>query len=619
MKHVFPLLLTALLLCGCARDPHPAAETTFPTAAPTEAAGLYDPGSSLEAATHSAVRVYPLDDDSYYGIRPMGDSILALRWNETAILTKLSGETLVSTASVSLDAWISFEDPSVQVSDKGVTYYDEMTQELVFLDTSLKEVSRFPLPEDILGTPVLSADRKSLYYCTGDSLRVLDLETKLNKLLKEMSFSYQVPVGLHCGDRILECNTQDSAGQWARLFISIDNGQTIQESRTVLALSTNQTAYFAVNSDGAYLEMLYGTIGQEPLALSYPGIHSDAVPLLSRDSVVLISQTDGFTDTTLDHYDLATGKHTATLEFSDGAQPYSFFTDTAGDIYFLRYDAQTGADAIYRWTPEGTPTGDETVYFAPRHSYEAPDLDGLARCTEIADEISQRHSIQILLWQDAVSVQPSDYTLEAEYQVPLILDCLEQLDQALGNYPTGFLKKAAIGTDSGVLRICLVRGIYGDSSLGSLDQASGLQFWDGNEDAYVCLIASSDLPYRVHHELFHVIDNRVLSTCSAYDTWNDLNPEGFEYDYNYLLNLSRKDDDWINGDNAAFIDLYSMSFPKEDRARIMEYAMMDDCADTFASPILQKKLYQLCLGIRQAFDLEVSGGTYLWEQYLQNP
>lgn len=618
MKRIFPLLLTVLLLCGCTQENHSATETTAPSTAATEALGLYDPDSPLGAATGGAVRVYPLSSDTSCGIQPMGDSVLVLRQEETTVLTKLSGDILYPTASVTLDILISFEDPSVQVSDKGVTYYDEMTQELVFLDTSLKEVSRFPLPGDILGTPILSTDRKSLYYCTGDSLRVLDLETKLDKLLKEMRFSYQAPVGLHCSDRIVECNTLDSAGQWVRLFISVENGQTIQESRTVQKLSTAQSSYFAVNADGAYLEMLYGSIGQEPQALSYSGVQSEAVPLLERNSLILIAPAgdDAFT---LDHYDLTTGKRTAALELSGVGRPYSFCTDTVGYIYFLGCDATSGTDAIYRWLLDETPTGDEAIYFTTRCSAASPDWDGLTHCAEIADEISQRHGVQILLWQDAIGVQPPDYTLEAEYQVPLILDCLERLDQALAQYPTGFLKKAAIGTDSGVLRICLVRSIYGDSSLGSLDQAFGLQFWDDNEDAYVCLVASSDLSQRVHHELFHVIDNRVLSTCSAYDTWSDLNPEGFEYDYNYLRNLSRKDEDLISGDDAAFIDLYSMSFPKEDRARIMEYAMMDDCADIFASPTLQKKLSQLCLGIRQAFNLEVSGGTYLWEQYLQNP
>ena len=61
-----------------------------------------------------------------------------------------------------------------------------------------------------------------------------------------------------------------------------------------------------------------------------------------------------------------------------------------------------------------------------------------------------------------------------------------------------------------------------------------------------------------------------------------------------------------------------MSFPKEDRARIMEYAMLDGYDDYFTSPTMQAKLHQLCLGIRKAFNLEKSPDVYRWEQYLDD-
>ena len=46
-----------------------------------------------------------------------------------------------------------------------------------------------------------------------------------------------------------------------------------------------------------------------------------------------------------------------------------------------------------------------------------------------------------------------------------------------------------------------------------------------------------------------------------------------------------------------------MSFEKEDRARIMEYAMTPGHEDLFQSPYMQAKLRQLCLGIREAFGM----------------
>ncbi|MBP3673172.1 MAG: hypothetical protein J6J18_05010 [Oscillospiraceae bacterium] len=618
MKRLLPLLLVLLILCGCGADPaHPAGTEAPAEANSAESGGFYEPGSELELATGGAVQVYPLDRADCYGMIPIGEDILLFAGGEFTTLVKLSGSDLNVTAAADLDCSIDPEDASVQASEKGITYYDEFHQELVFLDINLKEVSRVSLPEDILGAPVLSADRKTLYYCTSDALRALDLETGLHKLLKEMYFEYQTVDGLHCDDTIIECSTADSAGNWNSLFVSAQTGEMLWETPYGIDLTTSGQSYFAVHPDGAYQEMLVGTAGKEPQALCYDGIDAAAIPLLQNNSVVLVLSGDDYSCVTLQYYDLESGKRTAALELSGAGYPYSIHADSGGEsIWFLRYDDTYESDTIYRWCPDQTPTGDETVYLSARRSYENPDLEGLAKCEEKAEELSVRHGVDIRVWTDAVSEQPWDYSLQAEYQVPVILDSLEQLDLALSRYPAGFLKEAASGTSSGTLRIGLVRTIEGSAGAGTPNSVQGVQFWNDTEDAYICLIADSDLEQNLHHELFHIIDSRVLSTCSAYDNWEELNPEGFAYDYNYLTNQYREDYDLTEGDARAFIDIYSMSFPKEDRARIMEYAMMQGNESYFTSPVMQSKLHQLCIGIRQAFDLEESAESYRWEQYL---
>jgi hypothetical protein len=51
----------------------------------------------------------------------------------------------------------------------------------------------------------------------------------------------------------------------------------------------------------------------------------------------------------------------------------------------------------------------------------------------------------------------------------------------------------------------------------------------------------------------------------------------------------------------------------------MEYAMRAGNESFFESEIMQKKLRQLCLGIRKAFGLEKSNESFFWEQYLKEP
>ena len=108
----------------------------------------------------------------------------------------------------------------------------------------------------------------------------------------------------------------------------------------------------------------------------------------------------------------------------------------------------------------------------------------------------------------------------------------------------------------------------------------------------------------------------VLTESSAYDRWDNLNPDDFAYDNDYVSNQSRDGSPWMKAGKEYFIDTYSMSFPKEDRARLFEYAMIPGHADLFRSPNLQRKLQQLCTGIREAFGLEDYAEPLPWEQYL---
>jgi hypothetical protein len=74
------------------------------------------------------------------------------------------------------------------------------------------------------------------------------------------------------------------------------------------------------------------------------------------------------------------------------------------------------------------------------------------------------------------------------------------------------------------------------------------------------------------------------------EKWMRLNPEGFKYaGSTFELPeelLSREYDEW-------FVDLYSKTFPREDRARIMEYAMIGMDAMFVAAPYRQEKLKYL--------------------------
>lgn len=623
MKRLIPLLLVLLALCGCAAQPEPTVPPTVPpvTEPATEPVGIYEAESELEIATNGAVQIYPLGQTDSVGIAHMGDDLLIFSGTEATKLTRYSGDDLYISAAAVLNCSIYPSDPAVQVSEKGITYYDERQNDLIFLDANFEEVKHVSLPDNICGAPALSADRLKLYYCTTDALRCLDLETGLDRLLKEMYFSRQTLTALHCDDTVIVCDTEDTDGNQSQLYISAETGQLLNETLSDVDVWTQGSFYLAVHQDGVYEELLVGDSEQGPTLLAPHTYGSAVFSLVEIGGTVLVSEDAEAGTLQLDYYDLQSGKRTGTLTLNGLEPVYSFHADTQQAIWFLRYDPVYGCEVLHRWDLTQTTVDNEASCFSARYTAENPDYVGIAACRQLADDLSNRYGVQILLWTDATAFQPWDYTLVPEYQVPVILDELKALEVFLSLYPEGFLQRAAERTTCGRIQICLVRSILGNETAeGTLREAVGLQYWDDNTNAYLSLAVGQDrLVQNACHEIFHILESRVLTVCRAYDDWNKLNPKGFEYDYDYTANLSRDDSPWTESEGRAFIDTYSMSFPKEDRARIMEYAMMPGNEACFQSEIMQKKLRQLCLGIREAFDLEKSEESFLWEQYLEEP
>ena len=613
MKRLIPLfMLLGLLLCGCGTTPVPPEETAASGDSLPHSAASGSGGSLLEERSEGDLQIYPLDRDDCTGMLPMGSDLILFAGNDPTLLIKISGTSPSIAARTELESGISPENAGVHVSEKGVTYYDSQNHQLVFLDTSLKEVSRFSLPEDIQGSPALSADRRSLYYCTANQLKVLDLETGLTKLLKEMFFPEQTIGGLHCGDSVVECDIVRDDGAALTYFFSAETGETLWEAMEPLTLTSSEDFYFALRAEGAWQELLTGSPDLGPWAILFDKVHS-AIALPEQKAALLSEETaDGVM---LHYFDLTTGKRTAQLALP--AVPRSAVSDD-DQLWLLYHDESVGSDMLCRWDPLLSPTGDETVYTGARITAENPDTEGLLRCRQMAEDISKAQGVDIRIWTDAIKESSQEYALTPEYHVSVLEEALQTLQQALDRYPQGFLKQAAQGTSSGAIRLCILRSIE-STSAAMPDSITGMQFWNKNEDAYVCLEAGAELERSLYREIFHIIESRVMSSCSAYDNWNALNPDGFEYDYDYLSSLIREDSPLTKGENRAFIDCRSMSFPAEDRAILMEYAMTEGNEDCFSSPIMQQKLQTLCAGIRQAFRLQDSAEVLPWEQYLKNP
>lgn len=613
---ILPILLLCLLLCGCGEklpQDH-SHDATLPPQTPTEPGGSYDPSSRMEALTDGAVRAYPMDAADTYAVAAMGDDLLIFSGKETTTLTRLSGENLFVTASAQLDHRISPESGTVSITEKGIVYYSPESRELVVLDPVLTQTRRIGVPEDAVGEPVLTADRKFLYYCTADSLRCLELENGISRLLKELSYPAQSVKSVLLQDTVVCCVVLDDAGETQQLYFSTENGQTLYAG-SVLPLTTWEDRYFAAVPGGVMQSLVYGTAGEEPYMLTPARTDADGW-YLEKQNLLITADTDTAETVVLERYDLSSGKRTAEVTLqSCGGVLAACHRGTGEQVYVLCTNASDNGVTLYRWDTAATPTDDETVYSGSYFTRKNPDTQGLARCQSLAQEIGSRHGVRILIGEDAVAAQPWDYELSMEYQVPVLERELETLDQLLANYPEGFLKATAEGTDRGDITICLVRAITGTPESSRTDTVANLQFrHDGS--IYVALTVGTDLEGNLYHAIYFAVETRLLSSSNDCYQWEKLNPGKFQYDYDPAANAQRSATEYLEGDGRYFIDVASMNSPSEDRARILQYAMMPGNEVYFQSEYMQEKLLTLCTGIREAYGLKKSPENFLWEQYL---
>lgn len=605
MKHLLGLLLCCLALTGCAAAPN-----TQETTIPTEPAVLYEPGSPMELRYPGAVRTYALPMEEVLGIHTLGNDVLVFSGLTATTVTRLSGEDLTVSGCLTLDHFLSPDDHSLSIGDRYLSFFDPSARETVVLNAALEAVSRVAAPQDLVGTPILSRDGRTLYYCTANAIRAWDLESGIRRLLKEISFPAQTLTGSYLNDTVLRCAVTDEAGVLRTMLISAADGRLLYDRDGAMTVVSGPGRCYAAIPTGVSQLLLFGSSPEDIWSLT-TGDLNDGRCFFQANRHGAILAADSEAQTTLTFYDLSTGFRSSALSLEDSAVLAAEDT-REGWVYVLAHDRSADRDLLYRWNIPALPCDDLEVYTAPYHRAQAPDLDGLARCQAYAQDISDRYGLDVLIGADAADANPWDYSFEPEHLVPILWRGLSIVDSGLSHFPQSILDATKSHFSS--VKICLVRSIRGASASEGLENANGLQFFD-SADTGIAIAIGPRCEQALYHELFHIMETRLLSKSTAFDQWDNLNPAGFTYTNGYSP-VDPEDLACCQGEHRSFIDAYSMTYPKEDRARIMEYAMTPGHEDLFRSKILQLKLEALCLSIRQAYGLKKSPEAFLWEQYL---
>lgn len=605
LRYLGVLLVLAMLLCGCVQS---VPESTPPTENlnPPKITGLYVPDSAIEQATDGAVRAFK-PEDGCYGCAVVGDELLLMGTKgEEGTLSFYDGEYLEEVKTVTLGEKVAPSLEQIQIGTQGIGYFDGENKDVVFLNPDLVEIGRMHLPKELQGDAWLSADWQTVYYCTNQGIHAMNLQSGISRLLKAQEAVTQELTGLLSNGKVLRCVIELTEGKPQTQLIDAQTGLLLHEGTDFNTLRTQGAAYFLNQMNRGVRQLHFGN-GEDQQILWPAEVNADPIMLFANNAIVMVESAEQMS---LSYYDLETGLRSSSVNLTAVTEVWGMQGDGENGIWMLGKDAD-GALWIYHWDTTKSASSDTADYTAPRYTKENPDSDGLAMAAQKAVELGKKFGVEILIWKDAAATAPEKQVFTEEHETQLYEAYLAKLEQALSVFPEGFFSKVA----DQKLKIALVQSITGELTKTTLAKADCVQFYSGNTPV-VAVTLGEDFERNLYHGVYLAIETRVLSKSSALYEWFRINPKGFMYDDSYITNQSRTDTTYLEGGNKYFIDLFSMSFAKEDRATIFEYACMPGNEDCFQTWAMQQKLKKICNGIREAYGLKKAEGKFLWEQYL---
>lgn len=592
MKRIGLLLLAALLLVGCGRRA-PATDHMETSTQAEETTGLYVPESAAELQSAGAVRMYLLNNDTYFGMTGIGANLLVMGQKGLTVLAGDKGEVIATLETGDVTA-VSVTDSA----STGMAYYLTATRQIVVLNPQLQRVTEMVMPEGIVGQPVICLAKNEVYYAIGSEVRALNLSTGISRLIRQQAAASRMLLGAYFDGAVLLCQFTDEAGNAYMEYISTETGQPLTKGTGISNLQTSGAEYFVAWQDGTIRQLVFGTRGGESYSFLAPSLPQDKTAgrtaLMAMGGVVDYVETEKGLELT--YYDLKAGKRTAQVTIPYTKAPSKIYSDGTY-IWMLSTDATSN---LYRWDITKTPVEDETVYTSNLYTAQKPDTQGLTDCRTYADEYQKKYGVKVVFWEDAVA-HTGGHTLVAEHKPQIIRDILDRIEPVLAQFPEKFLQKTV---EKGWIQIALVQSIDGEKDW--------VQFWEDG-DCWVLISAKADPVKSLIQGMAYAIDSRILGNSRDFDDWNDLNPEGFAYTYGAQAEI---DPAYLEGETRVFAEGIATTYPHEDRCQIFYNAMLPDNAQMFVSPAMKEKLLRVCTGIREAYNLEKKTESYVWEQYL---
>ena len=314
-----------------------------------------------------------------------------------------------------------------------------------------------------------------------------------------------------------------------------------------------------------------------------------------------------------------------TIPFDNSQPSYlGYLSETDGGV--LVQGCFDDREQVLLWKPENITSAE---------SWGAVRTENYTKlCEELARELEETYNITVQYGNEAVRYF-TQYAVVSETNERRIYSALTSVKSVLGKFPEGFIKELTeyMSMDILLTGSILSNGISRDSITTAC--AFTESDFDARTETVVLDISLAYIEKDLPHELMHVIEDTMYyvsidNPYQIYDMfsrWSMLNPEDFEYAYVYTYEDGTTID-WYGGcvgvyfcdgemsaDDVYFVDGYSTTYPKEDRARLFEnlFCYSDELPAYFSGKNIRLKTNYLCLCIRECFDSLRDCEDIIWE------
>ena len=311
---------------------------------------------------------------------------------------------------------------------------------------------------------------------------------------------------------------------------------------------------------------------------------------------------------------------------SQGSLPVSSHAMTGSNFVWSGYwegyfftDFMDGTCRLTFWDVKVACEGEDIQMQSPGETRQ-PQSVVEASLYERAAQLSQRFGVDIRIAEQC----SLDYTHYRGYVMTnpqYIRLALDTVEDALRQYPEGFFRQLCYGSIES-LRIELVDALTIKEDV--QNQPDAITGFAQNMGSYYLVVLDGYEVRKptVFHELSHAIDKRLewdslIREDALYseETWLTLQPRGFRYGNSY--SDYEETAQFIYVESGDFVSDYSMTNPTEDRATLMETAMLDQTWAFEPGSGRRAKMQYYADCIRDCFDTDGWPDTTVWEEVLK--